>query len=228
MRKIIAGAFMSLDGVMQAPGGPQEDPTGGFAYGGWVWPYWDDVTGAAMSEGFAQPFDLLLGRKTYDIFAAYWPYIETNPKALGYDEMSGGIATLFNKARKYVATRGNRDLTWQNSMSLGRDVVGRLRELKKEDGPTLLIQGSSNLVQTLITHDLIDEFRLLIFPLVFGKGKRLFGEGTLPVAFKLARSTTSSTGVLIATYDRAGEIKTGSFAPDKPSAAEIERRKYLT
>jgi dihydrofolate reductase len=213
MRKILAATFVSLDGVMQAPGGPEEDPAGGFEFGGWTFHYWDDVMGAAMGETFAKPFALLLGRKTYDIFAAHWPYD------------SGPIGDSFNAATKYVATHRPDSLTWQNTQSLGPDVVATLRQLKREDGPDLLIQGSSDLIQTLLTNDLIDEIRLLIFPLTLGKGKRLFGGGTMPAAFKLTRSQASSTGVIMASYERGGEIRTGSFAQEKPSEAEMERRK---
>ena len=213
MRKITAATFVSLDGVMQAPGGPEEDPVGGFEYGGWTFHYWDDVMGAAMGETFSKPFALLLGRRTYDIFAAHWPY-QNDP-----------IADSFNAVPKYVATHRPETLSWQNSQSLGSDVVATLRQIKQEDGPDLLIQGSSELIQTLLANDLIDEISLLIFPLVLGNGKRLFGNGTLPAAFKLTRSQASTTGVIMATYERGGEIKVGSFATEKPSDAEIERRK---
>ncbi|WP_376703565.1 dihydrofolate reductase family protein [Mesorhizobium sp. ISC25] len=214
MRKIIAATFVSLDGVMQAPGGPQEDPVGGFKFGGWTFHYWDDVMGAAMGETFSKPFALLLGRKTYDIFAAHWPY-----------QKSGPIADSFNAVTKYVATHRPDTLSWQNSQPLGGDVVATLRRMKQEDGPDLLIQGSSELIQTLLANDLIDEISLLIFPLVLGKGKKLFGSGTIPAAFKLTRSQASTTGVLMASYERSGEIRTGSFATEQPSEAEIERRK---
>jgi dihydrofolate reductase len=224
MRKIVASAFVSLDGVMQAPGGPQEDPTGGFKYGGWTAPYWDEALSAVMEEILSTPFDLLLGRKTYDIFAAYWPYVKTEDVS----EFTGEIARLFNSATKYVATHSSDTLGWQNSQSLGRDVVATLRDLKKKEGPALLAQGSSNFVQTLLAHDLIDEVTLLTFPLAFGTGKRFFGHGTKPGAFTLAKSTVSDTGVLVARYERSGDIKTGSFAPENPSEAEIERRKNLT
>ncbi|MEO5760241.1 MAG: dihydrofolate reductase family protein [Mesorhizobium sp.] len=216
MRKIIAATFLSLDGIMQAPGGPEEDPEGGFQFGGWTFHYWDDAMGAVMGEAFSKPFDLLLGRKTYDIFAAHWPYQENDP-----------IAESFNTVTKYVATHRPDSLSWQNTQPLGDDVVATLRKLKQEDGPDLLIQGSSELIQTLLANDLIDEISLLIFPLVLGKGKRMFGNGTMPSALKLTRSQTSSTGVIMATYERGGEIKVGSFAPETLSAAEIERRKNL-
>lgn len=213
MRKIIAATFVSLDGVMQAPGGPEEDPVGGFDFGGWTFHYFDEVAGVAMEELFSKPFDLLLGRRTYDIFAAYWPY-QKDP-----------IADAFNPATKYVATHRPDTLTWQNTQSLGPDIVATLRGLSQEDGPDLLIQGSGNLIQTLLANGLIDEIRLMIFPLLLGKGKRLFGDGAMPAAFKLVKSQASSTGVIMATYERSGEIKVGSFATEKPSDAELERRK---
>lgn len=227
MRKIVTSAFVSLDGVMQAPGGPEEDPTGGFKFGGWTAPYWDDALAAVMGEAFSQPFELILGRKTYDIFAAHWPYIPTDPEAQGFDEMEAGIARLFNGAVKHVATHSSVPLTWENSTALGSDIVAALRKLKAQDGPQLLIQGSSDLIQTLLAHDLIDEFRLLIYPLVLGKGKRLFGSGTLPGAFTVTKSTASPSGVVIATYERDGDVKTGSFALETPTEAEIARRKTL-
>jgi dihydrofolate reductase len=227
MRKIVAGAFVSLDGVMQAPGGPDEDPTGGFEYGGWATTHWDDVIGAAMAETFAAPFDLLLGRKTYDIFAAHWPYVETDPTKSAFDKLNSDIAATFNAITKYVATHSPDTLSWQNSRSLGSDVVATLRALKKEDGPDLLTQGSTELLQTLLANDLVDELRLIIFPIVLGKGKRLFGNGAVPAAFRLTRSTTSPRGVLIVSYERAGEIETGSFALTTPTEAELERRKHL-
>ncbi|HEY7384676.1 MAG TPA: dihydrofolate reductase family protein [Beijerinckiaceae bacterium] len=228
MRKIVAGAFVSLDGVMQAPGGPDEDPTGGFEYGGWATTHWDDTTGAAIAESFAAPFDLLLGRKTYDIFAAHWPYVETDPAKSAFDKLNSDIARTFNAITKYVATHSPETLSWQNSEGLGSDVVATLRALKREDGPVLLTQGSTELLQTLFANDLVDQLRLLIFPIVLGKGKRLFGSGATPAAFRLAKSTTSPSGVLIATYERAGDIATGSFALDTPTKAEIERRRALT
>jgi dihydrofolate reductase len=213
MRKIIAATFVSLDGVMQAPGGPEEDPVGGFKFGGWTFHYFDEVAGTAMEELFSKPFALLLGRRTYDIFAAYWPY------------QNDAIADVFNPAVKYVATHRPGSLTWQNTQSLGPDIVARLKELKQEDGPDLLIQGSGNLIQTLLANGLIDEIRLMIFPLVLGKGKRLFGDNAMPAAFKLVKSQASTTGVIMATYERGGEIRTGSFAQQEPSQAELERRR---
>lgn len=227
MRKIVVTAFVSLDGIIQAPGGPDEDTTGGFEYGGWTTSYGDEVLGAAINEGMSKPFDLLLGRNTYDIFAAHWPYIATDPSADKYDEGDAGIARLFNGATKYVATHEPDTLNWANSQWLGKDVIAALRNLKKEDGPTLQIWGSSKLVQQLLAADLIDEFQLLIYPVAFGKGKRLFGDGTMPAAFKLESSQATTTGVILATYKRDGEIKTGSYALTEPSKAELERRKKL-
>ena len=228
MRKIVVGAFVSLDGVMQAPGGPEEDPTGGFRFGGWTVPYSDDVTGAAVGETFSVPFDLLLGRKTYDIFAAYWPYVRMDPKAGDFEALNVEIARRFNATTKYVATHRPESLTWQNSRGLGTDVIGTLRELKKQDGPTLLTQGSSELVHRLLAHDLVDELRLLTYPLVLGRGKRLFGADAAPAAFRLVTSKVAPNGAVIATYTRAGEVKTGSFAMEQPRAAELERRGSLT
>lgn len=227
MRKIVTSAFVSLDGVMQAPGGPEEDLTGGFKFGGWTAPYWDDALAAVMGEAFSQPFELILGRKTYDIFAAHWPFVPIDPEAAGFDEMEAGIARLFNGAVKHVATHSPASLGWENSTALGGDIVAALRKLKSQNGPQLLIQGSSDLIQTLLAHNLIDEFRLPIYPLVLGKGKRLFGSGTLPVAFKVVKSTVSPSGVVIATYGRDGAVKTGSFALENPTDAEMERRRNL-
>jgi dihydrofolate reductase len=227
MRKITTSTFVSLDGVMQAPGGPEEDPTGGFKHGGWVAPYWDDTLGGVMAELFSVPFDLLLGRKTYDIFAAHWPFVKADPGGDALDALTSKIADTFERATKYVATRSPGTFRWRNSRSLGPDVGATLRDLKQQEGPMLLVQGSSELMQTLLAHDLIDEFQLLIFPLVLGGGKRLFGHGTIPAAFKLTKSTLSPNGVQIARYERSGEVATGSFALEPPTAAELERRKNL-
>ena len=213
MRKIIASTFVSLDGVMQAPGGPDEDPVNGFKFGGWVFHYADDTMGSVIGELFAKPFALLLGRRTYDIFAAYWPYQDDD------------IARAFNPAVKYVATHRPETLTWQNSQSLGPDIVAALRKIKQENGPDLLIQGSGNLIQTLLANELIDEMTVLTFPLLLGKGKRLFEGGATPGALKLTRSLISNNGVIVATYERNGEIQAGSFVSDQPSEAEFERRR---
>lgn len=217
MRKVIAATFISLDGVMQAPGGPDEDPTGGFEYGGWVFPHADEETGKALFELFEKPFDLLLGRKTYDIFSAFWPYV-------GDDDP---IGQRFNSVVKYVATRGDAELKWNKSQSLGKDVVAAIKELKAGEGPYLLIQGSGDLIQTLLRHRLIDEFKLVIFPVVLGGGKKLFAGGAVPAAMKLLRTQSSSNGVIFATYRPDGPVKTGSFVGPNPSEEEIERRKRL-
>jgi dihydrofolate reductase len=214
MRKVIAGTFVSLDGVMQAPGGRDEDPTGGFRFGGWTAPHWDDALSKAMERTLAPPYDLLLGRKTYEIFAAYWPF-QDDP-----------IGKAFTGATKYVATRTLKDLTWKNSIAI-RDAASDVARLKQQDGPPIQISGSSNLIQTLLRNDLIDEFNLLIFPVVFGKGKRLFGEGTIPAGLSLSDATASTTGVTIGTYRRAGPVKTGSFAADQPSKEELARREKM-
>ena len=219
MRRITVATFTSLDGVMQAPGGPQEDPTGGFTFGGWTFPHFDQALGASMGEIFGRPFDLLLGRKTYDIFAAHWPHV-TDP--------NDPIAGLFNRVTKYVASRSKPELPWQNSQWLGADVVAALNKLKGEDGPDLLVQGSSDFLQTLWRHALVDEFSVLIFPLVLGRGKRLFGDGTTPTGLKLVKSKSFPTGVIVANYVPDGAVKTGSFALAEPSAAELERRRNLT
>jgi dihydrofolate reductase len=220
MRKVLVTAFLSLDGVMQAPGGPEEDPTNGFKFGGWTFPFWaggsDTVLDQAMGTIFGTPYDLLLGRKTYDIFAAHWPYIK------GDDP----IAEAFNRVRKYVATSSRAPLTWNNSVAL-HDVAAEVAKLKREDGPTLMTQGSSQLIQSLLQAGLIDEFRLLIFPVLLGKGKRLFGEGTQPGTLKLVDSKVAKNGVAINTYHPAGEVKTGTFALSEPSEAELARREKL-
>ena len=208
MPQVIAAAFVSLDGIMQAPGGPDEDRTGNFNLGGWTVPYWDDALGKHMSELFEEPFDLLLGRRTYDIFAAHWP------RAAELEGEDGGIGKTFNAVTKHVATRTPATLAWSNSQWLGNDPAQGVRELKQGDGPRLLIQGSSVLIQTLLAHDLIDELRLLIYPLVLGRGKRLFEGGAAPAAFELLHSDSAGSGVFVARYRRAGSIRTGSFALD--------------
>ncbi len=219
MRRIIVATFTSLDGVMQAPGGPGEDPTGGFALGGWTAPHFDTALGASMGEIFGRPFDLLLGRKTYDIFAAHWPYVS---------DPNDPIAGLFNRVTKYVASRSSPKLSWQNSRWLGQDTVASLQTLKGEDGPDLLIQGSSELLQTLWKHGLVDEFSVLIFPVVLSKGKRLFGDGTVPVGLRLVKSQAYPTGVIVANYAPAGNVRTGDFQLAEPSKAELERRRKLS
>ncbi|HLH49377.1 MAG TPA: dihydrofolate reductase family protein [Roseiarcus sp.] len=219
MRRIIAAAFVSLDGVMQAPGGPDEDPTGGFAFGGWTAPHFDEALGGSMGEIFGRPFDLLLGRKTYDIFAAHWPYVA---------DPNDPIAKTFNEVTKYVASRAKPNLTWRNSQWLGEDAVASLKKLKSEDGPDLLVQGSSDFLQTLWRSRLIDEFSVLIFPIVLGKGKRLFGDGAVPAGLKLIKAKSYPTGVIVANYAPDGEVKTGDFQLAEPSEAELARRRNLT
>lgn len=197
MRKIIVLTFISLDGVMQAPGGPEEDPSGNFKYGGWVAPYFDEFSGKVMGEQMKQPFELLLGRKTFEIFAGYWPTHE--------DQWPG-----INDAIKYVASSTMKQADWSNTKILNGDVVAGIRKLKSESGPDLQVHGSSNFLQTLLAHDLIDEFWLKIFPITLGSGKRLFGDRTLPAAYKLTDSQVSPSGVIFATYKRAGAVKTGT------------------
>jgi dihydrofolate reductase len=218
MRKVITGAFLSLDGVIQAPGGPEEDPTRGFELGGWIVPYVDDVFGQAINEMFGQPFALLLGRRTYEIFAAHWPYAEG-----GDDDF---IAKRFNSITKYVATRSTLELTWTGSVAL-HDAASDVARLKREDGPALLTQGSSNLIQTLLANDLIDEINSFTFPIVLGNGKRLFGEGAKPAAFRLMDNKVTRTGVTIARYQRAGDVVTGDYAMDPPTSAEVARRERM-
>jgi dihydrofolate reductase len=203
MRKLIVSTFLTLDGVMQAPGGPEEDDSNGFALGGWSVHYWDERMGQVMTEAMSTPFDLLLGRTTYDIFAAYWPHA---PEEAG--------AKPLNEATKYVASRSHRTLDWGPSVLIEGDAAEGVATLKKEDGPELQVHGSGNLIQTLMRHSLVDEYRLWNFPLVIGSGKRLFSDGTVPAGLKLVDSTVSTTGVVIGTYEPAGEIVTGSFALD--------------
>jgi dihydrofolate reductase len=214
MRQLIVNTFLSLDGVMQAPGGPEEDPSGDFARGGWSFGYWDEDMGAAMDEFMGKPFDLLLGRRTYEIFAAHWPYSEEP------------AAEPLNAATKYVASNTGVELTWDRSERI-EDVPAGVRALKEQDGPELQVHGSANLLQTLTAHGLVDEFRVWIFPLVLGRGKRLFESDTLPAGLELTSSATSSSGVIMATYRTGAEIKSGSFVPEHPSEAELERRANL-
>lgn len=220
MRKIVAGAMISLDGVMQAPGGPDEDPTGGFRYGGWVYPHADEQFGEfIINRIFGEPFDLLLGRKTYDIFAAYWPYVEAGHP----------IGSMFNSVDKYVATRNpDLELTWRESHSLAPDAVEAVRKLKAEDGPNLVTQGSTDFLQSLLRNDLADELYISIFPVMLGKGKKLFGDGPVPAGFKLVSSDVSDKGVIMTKYERSGDVETGSFATEEPTGAELERRRNLT
>jgi dihydrofolate reductase len=200
MRRLIVNTFVTLDGVMQAPGGPEEDESGGFTHGGWSFGYWDEGMAERMGELMGKPFDLLLGRKTYEIFAAYWPHTD----APGAAELNG--------ARKHVASRTLDGVEWENSALLEGDVAEAVAKLKAEDGPELQVHGSSGLIQTLLEHDLVDELGVWIFPVVLGTGKRLFGDGAVPAGLKLVDSTAFGSGVLHARYEREGEIKYGSFA----------------
>jgi dihydrofolate reductase len=202
MRKIIVLSFITLDGVMQAPGGPDEDRSGGFDYGGWTVTYFDDVGGQVMAEQMGRPFDLLLGRKTYEIFKAYWPLQK------GDDPVTTGI----NRATKYVVSKTLKKTDWAPSRLINGDAVAEIRKLKAQDGPDLQVHGSGVLIQTLLKNDLVDELWLKTFPITLGRGKRLFGEGAIPASFKLLESRTSPSGIIIANYKRAGEVKTGSFA----------------
>ena len=202
MRKLVVGTFVTLDGVMQAPGGPDEDRDGGFEHGGWSFTYWDDMMGAQIVEWTVQAGALLLGRKTYEIFAAHWP------KVGGEDP----VAKTLNSVPKYVASRSLNEVTWNNSSLIEGDVAEAVAALKREPGGEIQVTGSGDLIQTLLEHDLVDEFRLWIFPLVVGEGKRLFGRGTSPGALRLVDAKQSTTGVSIQTYERAGEIEVGSFA----------------
>jgi dihydrofolate reductase len=198
MRKIIVLTFVSLDGVMQAPGGPGEDDSGDFKYGGWTVPFFDDALGKVMGEQMGHPFDLLLGRKTFEIFAAYWPQHE--------DEGAG-----INNATKYVVSNTLSSHAWKKSVFLRDDVVKEINKLKQQDGPELQVHGSGNLIQTLLAHDLVDEFWLKIFPVTLGVGKRLFDKGTIPASYTLAESRSLPSGVIIANFTCTGEVKTGSF-----------------
>jgi dihydrofolate reductase len=212
MRKIIGGVFQSMDGIMQAPGGPPEDPTGGFEFGGWSATFWDEKMGASMGGLFSAPYDLLLGRKTYEIFAAHWPHVpEDDP-----------IGQAFGKAAKYVLTRGSDALDWQNSHQL--DGIDAVKTVKASEGPDLLIQGSSTLYPQLLSANLIDRLFVMTFPVYLGMGKRLFGQGTPSGAMRLVSSDVSTTGVLIATYEPAGAVPIGTFELASPSAFELKRR----
>jgi dihydrofolate reductase len=198
MRKVIVLTFVSLDGVMQGPGGPTEDPRDGFSLGGWTVPYFDEFLGQTMGEQMGRPFDLLLGRRTFEIFAGYWPTAE------------GGDNPI-NQATKYVASRTMTEHGWQNTVFLTGDAAGQVRRLKEQDGPDLQVHGSGDFIQTLMAHDLVDELWLKIFPVTLGQGRRLFDQGTLPAAYTLVEAKSSPAGVIIASFRRAGEVRTGSF-----------------
>ena len=214
MRKLVVNAFISLDGVMQAPGGPEEDPTDGFTLGGWAAGYWDEEMLGQMAD--SGPYELLLGRGTYEIFAAHWPHDE------------GPIADHLNSTRKHVASTTLERPEWSNSTLIEGEVAEYVADLKQQDGPEIQVHGSPGLIQTLLRHDLIDELRLWVFPVVLGPGKRLFGDGAVPAGLRLAGSRTTKTGVAINTYEPAGDIRYGSMDFEEPTDAEIERRRRLT
>jgi dihydrofolate reductase len=219
MRKIIVGAQVSIDGVMQAPGGPTEDPTKGFRFGGWAMPYFDSVFGEEIERIFREKFDLLLGRKTYEIFAAYWPY---------YDESDpdGAIATLFNQITKYVVSgSGDVDTSWQNSVLLRN--ISDVKRLREQDGSNLVTQGSTELVHALLANDLVDAMSVFTVPVILGGGKKLFADGSVPHSYTLTSSRSSSTGLVTAHYERAGEIRIGDTAMDSPSDAERARQERM-
>jgi dihydrofolate reductase len=209
VRKLKVTTFVTLDGVMQAPGGPDEDRSGGFTHGGWSVGYWDDQMGQMMAAFMGRPFELLLGRRTYEIFAAHWPH-STEPGA-----------DVLNSARKHVASRTLRSVDWNNSTLIKGDVANYVGDLKKESGAEIQVHGSGELVQTLLKNDLVDEFHVWTFPVVLGSGRRLFADGAVPAGLNVDSVKTSSTGVVIATYERAGAIKYGSFALAEASDAAI-------
>jgi dihydrofolate reductase len=203
MRKLIVAEFISLDGVIQAPGGPDEDPSGGFRFGGWQAPYQDDAVGGAVMDLFSQPFELLLGRRTYDIWAAFWPHV-------GADSPSHSIAAAFNRVRKHVATHRPDTLDWQNSHAIQGGLVDGVRALKQQDGGYLLTHGSGDMVRQLLAAGLVDELRLMVHPLLLGPGKRLFGDDAQPSSFTLAESSSTPSGVSITRYLLGGEVRTGT------------------
>src|SRR5512143_2193712 len=219
MRKIVVGAQVSMDGVMQAPGGSFEDPTRGFKFGGWAMPYFDRAGGEEIGRVFEEKFDLLLGRKTYEIFAGYWPYYDE-------DAAHGGIARLFNDIKKYVVSRsGEVDTSWAGSVIL-RDVAD-VKRLKQEDGPNLVTQGSTELVHALLANDLVDAMSIFTVPVVLGGGKKLFADGSAPHSFKLTRSRVSPNGLIVGHHAREGGIEIGDTALDSPSDREVARQKRM-
>jgi dihydrofolate reductase len=213
MRKIIVTTFMTMDGVLQAPGGPEEDRTNGFKWGGWSFAYADEHTNHAITKIMSTPFDLLLGRRTYEIFAAYWPY------------QNDMIGEKFNRINKYVVATTPINTSWKNSVLINSDVENELKKLKAQDGSNLLVHGSSRLVQTLFVHRLVDVLHTWTYPITLGKGKKLFEEGTPTQEWQLTESVISTKGVIMASYVPGGEVKSGSYVPDEVSDAEIERRK---
>lgn len=224
MRKVIATTFVSLDGVMQAPGGPDEDKSGGFHLGGWIAPYLDSVVTGFLDGVYQLPYDLLLGRKTYDIFAAYWPSVETDSSKPGYDAGNAKISEQFDAVTKYVATHTPETLSWKHTKWLGQNIIRSVKNLREEQGAPLLVVGSSKLFQTLMEHRLVDELRLLVFPIVLGRGKRLFADGARPTAFEVTRSITTPGGVMGMTYAAVGEVKTGSVVESRSGHQERATR----
>jgi dihydrofolate reductase len=213
MRKIIISTFLTMDGVLQAPGGPDEDPSNGFKWGGWQFPYWDDPMNNSPEKIMSSTFDLLLGRRTYEIFAAHWPY------------QNDAISEIFNRINKYVVATTPIDLSWKNSVLINTDVVNELKKLKEQDGPDLLVWGSSRLAQTLLSSHLVDELHTWTYPITLGTGKKLFEEGTSAQQWKINASEVSPKGVIYASHIPDGEVQCGSFVPDKVSEAELARRK---
>ena len=214
MRKIIGAVFQSLDGVMQAPGAPEEDRSGGFELGGWLAGHYDEEFGEELDRLFSGSFDLLLGRRTYDIFAAYWPFNQDNP-----------VGAMFQPAGKYVLTHSDRPLEWNNSHHV--ESIDALARVKQGDGPDLIVQGSSTLYPQLLEARLIDRIVLMTFPVVLGGGKRLFGDGTPPRTMRMVAHRVTAAGTVIVTYEPAGEVATGTFATKEPSKAELERREKV-
>src|SRR4051794_4412760 len=213
MRKLTGAVFVSLDGVMQAPGGPNEDPSGGFRFGGWTFPYWDEDMSGPFGKVIDAEYDLLLGKRTYDIFAAYWPYNQDNP-----------IGSKFQRINKYVLTHSDEPLSWEHSQKLSGDTAEAVAELKRSDGRDLLIQGSSTLYVPLLAAGLIDRLIIMIFPLVLGEGKRIFDGSQTPGSLKLIDHSVSNKGVVFLSYEPGGEVPTGSFATKEPSEEEQERQ----
>ena len=213
MRKIIVSTFLTMDGVMQAPGGTEEDRTNGFKWGGWIAPYFDEMMNNTLGKIMSKPFDLLLGRRTYEIFAAHWPY------------QDGQIGELFNRVNKYVVATTAIDTSWKHSILINKDVVNELKKLKQQDGPDLLVHGSGKLVQTLFANQLVDVLHSWIFPITLGEGKKLFEEGTQAQKWKLTESMVSTTGAIFTSYVPDGDVETRSVVPENPSEAELARRK---
>jgi dihydrofolate reductase len=212
MRKIIVPTFMTMDGVLQAPGGPEEDSSNGFKWGGWQSPYWDEQMDNNPEKIMSTNFDLLLGRRTYEIFAAHWPY------------QNDAIGEIFNRINKYVVATTPIDMSWKNSILINKDVVNELKKLKEQDGPDLMVWGSSRLIQTLLSNHLIDVLHTWTYPITLGEGKRLFEEGTQAQQWKMTGSEVSPKGVIFTSYIPDGEVKCGSFVPDKVSDSELARR----